>query len=111
MGRLSSLQCTRIVETYLSRGFLIVSLFGAYIIRGLYTFCRLCQVEIARRTAAYTKVVCELRMNLIGGDDMTDPPNPSREIGHTLLPLPLPSDAVLAEFRQLIQPHITELLV
>jgi hypothetical protein len=71
----------------------------------------LCQVEIAKQTAAYTKVVCELKLNLIGEDTMTDLPHPSRELSHTLLPLPLPSDAVLSEFRQFLQPHITELLI
>ena len=72
-----------------------------------HTHCRLCQVEIAGRTTVYTKVVRELKQNLMGGDM----PRPSREIGHTLLPLPLPSDAVLSEFHQLIHPHIAELVV
>ena len=70
----------------------------------------LCQAEIAKCTAAYTKVVCDLKLNLIGADAMMGP-HPSREIGHALLPLPLPSDAILSEFRQLIQPHILELAI
>ena len=85
----------------------------------LYTFsvkvcplfpCSLCQAEIAKRTAAFTKIVCDLKLDLIGGDGTTEP-RFSREISHTLLPLPLPSDATLSEFRQLIQPHIQELVI
>lgn len=68
----------------------------------------LCQAEIAKHTATYTKVVCDLKHNLIGS---AMEPHPSREISHTLLPLPLPSDATLSEFRQLIHPHITELAI
>ena len=72
---------------------------------------RLCQVEIAKRTAAYTKIVCELRMNLIGDGGMMDMPHPFQEISHTLLPLPLPSDAILSEFHHLLHPKITELVI
>ena len=68
----------------------------------------LCQAEIAKRTANYTKIICDLKHNLIGAGME---PHPSREISHTLLPLPLPSDATLSEFRQLIHPHITELVI
>jgi nuclear pore complex protein Nup98-Nup96 len=70
----------------------------------------LCQAEIAKRTATFTRVVCDLKQDLIGGDSMTEP-HSSREISHTLLPLPLPSDATISEFRQLIQPHIQELVI
>ena len=72
---------------------------------------RLCQVEIAKRTAAYTKVVCELRTSVVDKEVMMDVPRPSWEIGNTLLPLPLPSDAFLSEFQQLLHPQITELVI
>ena len=69
----------------------------------------LCQVEMAKRTATYTKLVFDLRLSLMG--DAAVEPHPSQELGHTLMALPLPSDITLSEFRQLVQPHIQELVV
>ena len=65
----------------------------------------LCQAELAKRTASYTRIVLNLKELLVPS---TVSITSSKEYAPTLSQLPMPSDYALTEYRALLHPYVAQ---